>query len=104
MVAWRLEISFRVLKNIARGSALFIIIININEMPHHFTFILFLVAKVAITHNSLSPIPTFVLLLIVCVLNIESLTITRLFLITAVWCNYDSISTLLAIELPVGLW
>ena len=39
MAARRLQISLRVLKNISRGSALFIIIINTNEIPHHFTFI-----------------------------------------------------------------
>ena len=37
MAARRLQISLRVLKNISRGSALFIIIINTNEIPHHFT-------------------------------------------------------------------
>ena len=39
MAARRLQISLRVLKNISRGSALFIIIINTNEIPHHFTYI-----------------------------------------------------------------
>ena len=39
MAARRLQISLRVVKNISQGSALFIIIINTNEIPHHFTFI-----------------------------------------------------------------
>ena len=70
MAARRLQISLRVLKNISRGSALFIIIINTNEIPHHFTFIFFFFeAKVAVTHNPPSPTPTFVLLLIVCLLK-----------------------------------
>ena len=73
MAARRLQISLRVLKNISRGSALFIIIINTNEIPHHFTFIyiyfFFFEAKVAVTHNQPSPTPTFVLLLIVCLLK-----------------------------------
>ena len=71
MAARRLQISLRVLKNIARGSALFIIIINTNEIPHHFTFIfLFFEAKVAVTHNPPSSTPTFVLILIVCLLKL----------------------------------
>ena len=37
MAARRLQISLRVLKNISRGSALFII--NTNDIPHHFTYI-----------------------------------------------------------------
>lgn len=69
MAARRLQISLRVLKNISRGSGLFIIIINTNEIPHHFTFIFFFAAKVAVTHNPPSPTPTFVLLLIVCLLK-----------------------------------
>lgn len=70
MAARRLQISLRVLKNISRGSALFIIIINTNEIPHHFTFIfLFFEAKVAVTHNPPSPTPTFVLILIECLLK-----------------------------------
>ena len=71
MAARRLQISLRVLKNISRGSALFIIIINTNEIPHHFTFIYiyFFEAKVAVTHNQPSPTPTFVLILIVCLLK-----------------------------------
>ena len=70
MAARRLQISLRVLKNISRGSAIFIIIINTNEIPHHFTFILFFFeAKVAVTHNPPSPTPTFVLILIVCLLK-----------------------------------
>ena len=70
MAARRLQISLRVLKNISRGSALFIIIINTNEIPHHFTFIfLFFEAKVAVTHNPPSPAPTFVLILIECLLK-----------------------------------
>lgn len=68
MAARRLQISLRVLKNISRGSALFII--NTNEIPHHFTFInIFFEAKVAVTHNPPSPTPTFVLILIVCLLK-----------------------------------
>ena len=39
MAARRLQISLRVVKNISQGSALFIIIINTNEIPHHFTYI-----------------------------------------------------------------
>ena len=70
MAARRLQISLRVLKNISRGSALFIIIINTNEIPHHFTCIFFFFeAKVAVTHNPPSPTPTFVLILIVCLLK-----------------------------------
>ena len=69
MAARRLQISLRVLKNISRGSGLFIIIINTNEIPHHFTFIFFFAAKVAVTHNPPSPTPTFVLLLTVCLLK-----------------------------------
>ena len=73
MAARRLQISLRVLKNISRGSALFIIIINTNEIPHHFTYIyiyiFFFEAKVAVTHNPPSPTPTFVLILIVCLLK-----------------------------------
>ena len=70
MAARRLQISLRVLKNISRGSALFIIIINTNEIPHHFTFIFFFFeAKVVVTHNPTSPTPTFVLILIVCLLK-----------------------------------
>ena len=71
MAARRLQISLRVLKNISRGSAIFIIIINTNEIPHHFTFIyiFFFEAKVAVTHNPPSPTPTFVLILIVCLLK-----------------------------------
>ena len=42
MAARRLQISLRVLKNISRGSALFIIIINTNEIPHHFTFYIYI--------------------------------------------------------------
>ena len=69
MAARRLQISLRVLKNISRGSALFII--NTNEIPHHFTYIyiFFFEAKVAVTHNPPSPTPTFVLILIVCLLK-----------------------------------
>ena len=71
MAARRLQISLRVLKNISRGSALFIIIINTNEIPHHFTsiYIFFFEAKVAVTHNPPSPTPTFVLILIECLLK-----------------------------------
>ena len=72
MAARRLQISLRVLKNISRESALFIIIINTNEIPHHFTFIyiFFFEAKVAVTHNPPSPTPTFVLILIECLLKL----------------------------------
>ena len=71
MAARRLQISLRVVKNISQGSALFIIIINTNEIPHHFTFIfLFFEAKVAVTHNPPSPTPTFVLILIECLLKL----------------------------------
>ena len=71
MAARRLQISLRVVKNISQGSALFIIIINTNEIPHHFTYIyiFFFEAKVAVTHNPPSPTPTFVLILIVCLLK-----------------------------------
>ena len=87
MAARRLEISLRVLKNISRVSAIFIIIIiiNTNEIPHHFTFILFLSQKSQLHTNPPYRNSTFVLILIVCVFrDIESLTITRLFMITAV--------------------
>ena len=71
MAARRLQISLRVLKNISRGSALFIIIINTNEIPHDslLYIYIFFAAKVAVTHNPPSPTPTFVLLLIVCLLK-----------------------------------
>ena len=57
MAARRLQISLRVLKNISRGSAIFIIIINTNEIPHHFTFIYFFLSKSCSYTQSTIPNP-----------------------------------------------